>query len=249
MKEPTVLSTALNPSRTSCFYQGVRDGLPIALGYFAVAFTFGIASKPFGLDALQAAFMSFTNMTSAGQFAALGVIGSAGGLVEMALTQLIINLRYCLMSCAVSQHLPLGLPYYHRFLMAYVITDEIFGVSIRQKIIWPYYIYGMLVVTVPGWTSGTALGVLTGKVLPLRLVSALSVALYSMFIAVIVPAAKENRVLAYLIPLAMAVSLAFNLLPGLRDISYGSRIILLTVLLSLAAAWFFPVPAEEGEGE
>ncbi len=242
-----MLSTDLVPSRTACFWQGVRDGLPIAIGYFAVAFTFGIASKPFGLDALQAAFMSFTNMTSAGQFAALGIIGSGGSLVEMALTQLIINLRYCLMSCAVSQHLPDGLPYYHRFLMAYVVTDEIFGVSIRQKLIWPCYIYGMLAVTVPGWTCGTALGVLTGKVLPLRLISALSVALYSMFIAVIVPAAKDSKVLACLIPLAMLVSSAFNLLPVLRDISYGSRIIILTVSLSLAAAYFFPVHEEEEE--
>lgn len=228
-------------NKLAFYKQGLRDGLPIGIGYFAVSFTFGIAARQFGLDALQAAFMSCSNLTSAGQFAALGVISAGAPLLEMALTQLVINLRYCLMSCAVSQHLSPSMPYWHRFLMAFGITDEIFGISILQKIISPYYIYGVLSCTVPGWTAGTALGVLTGQVLPMRIVNALSVALYSMFIAVIVPGARENKVLARLIPAAMLASLLFTQLPLLRDISYGTRIIILTVALSLAAALLFPV--------
>ena len=228
------------------YKRGIHDGTPIALGYFAVSFTFGIAAKQFGLDALQSAFMSCSNLTSAGQFAALGVIGAGAPLLEMALTQLVINLRYCLMSCAVSQHLDPQMPYWHRFIMAFGITDEIFGISIMQKIISPYYMYGIMSVAVPGWTAGTALGVLTGQILPLRIVSALSVALYSMFIAVIVPGARDSRVLAGLIPASMLASLVFTRLPLLRDISYGTRIIVLTVLLSLAAAVLFPVSDNAG---
>ena len=153
--------------RLEPFKFGLRDGIPIALGYLAVSFSFGIMAKGAGIGTLEAAVMSFTNLTSAGQFAALGIIQSGAPLLEMAATQLIINLRYCLMSCSLSQKLSGNMPFFHRFLMAYGVTDEIFGVSVcREGVLSPFYTYGLLCAAVPGWTLGTVLGAVSGDLLP-----------------------------------------------------------------------------------
>jgi len=232
--------------KKSVFLKGMKDGVPIALGYIAVAFTLGIAAKNAGLSALQSTVMSVTNTTSAGEFAALGLITSGATFLEMAATQLIINLRYCLMSCALSQRLDHKAPFWHRLLIAFGITDEIFGVSIcADTPLSPLYTYGVMSIAIPGWAFGTFLGTVSGSLLPARLLSALSVALYGMFIAVIIPPCKKNRVIAVLITVSMAVSAAFSYLPVLDQISSGFRIIILTVMISGIAAVLFPIDEKE----
>ena len=228
--------------------QGLKDGVPIGLGYFAVAFTLGIAAKNTGLTAAQATAMSLTNLTSAGEFAALGLISAGASYGEMALTQLIINLRYCLMSCSLSQKIDpsAGIP--HRLLVAFGVTDEIFGVSVGTSgKLSPWYSYGIMGVAVPGWTLGTLVGVVSGSVLPGRVLSALSVALYAMFIAVIIPPCRESKIITGLICVSMAASALMTYLPVVSGISSGMRIILLTVVIAGAAAILFPIREEEEE--
>ena len=232
-------------SNGSQFSYGLKDGVPIGLGYLAVSFTFGIMARGAGLDTWQAVAMSFTNLTSAGQFAALGIIQAGAPFVEMAVAQLIINLRYCLMSCSLSQKLESGIPSFHRFLMAYGVTDEIFGVSVcRPGMLSPFYNYGLICVAVPGWTLGTLLGAISGDLLPARLLSALNVALYGMFLAVVIPPAKGNRILTGVILASMALSFLFTRIPALDHISSGFKIIILTIMIAGAAAILFPVKEE-----
>lgn len=232
-------------SNGSQFRYGLKDGVPIGLGYLAVSFTFGIMARGAGLDTWQAVAMSFTNLTSAGQFAALGIIQAGAPFVEMAVTQLIINLRYCLMSCSLSQKLESGIPSFHRFLMAYGVTDEIFGVSVcRPGMLSPFYNYGLICVAVPGWTLGTLLGAISGDLLPARLLSALNVALYGMFLAVVIPPAKGNRILTGVILASMALSFLFTRIPALDHISSGFKIIILTIMIAGAAAILFPLKEE-----
>lgn len=221
---------------------GVKDGIPICLGYLAVSFTFGIVAKNAGLTPFQGTLMSAVNFTSAGQFAALGLIATFASHFEMAITQLVINLRYSLMSCALSQKLDPEAPFFHRFIMAFGVTDEIFGVSasVSGKLS-PFYTYGLMTVALPGWALGTLLGVVLGSVLPARPLSALSIALYGMFIAIIVPPARQNRVLMGLLILSMLTSSLFAVIPWLNVISPGFRIIILTILIAGAAAFLFPV--------
>ena len=170
------------------FKKGLKDGIPIATGYLAVSFTLGIAAKKVGMSTFQATLMSFLNLTSAGEFAAIGLIGTGASYLEMAITQFIINIRYFLMSCALSQKLEKNLPFFHRFFLAFGITDEIFGLSVSVSgKLNPYYTYGMMTLAIPGWALGTCLGVITGNALSPRILSAFSVALYGMFLAVIVP--------------------------------------------------------------
>ena len=233
-------------SNPTWFRRGLKDGLPIALGYLAVSFSLGIAAKNAGMTAWQTTLMSLTNNTSAGEFAALSVIVAGAPYLEMAFTQLIINLRYLLMSAALSQKLDPGLPLIHRLLVGFEVTDEVFGVSIAvDGRLNPYYTYGMMCMAIPGWALGSCLGVMMGNALPARIVSALSLALYAMFLAIIVPPARKSRVLAGVILVAMAASLACSLLPVLRGISSGMRIIILTVVIAGVAAYFFPIKEDE----
>ncbi|MGI6096187.1 MAG: AzlC family ABC transporter permease [Lachnospiraceae bacterium] len=230
------------------FQNGVRDGIPIGLGYLAVSFTLGIAAKNAGLTVLQATVMSLTNLTSAGEFAAIGLISAGASYWEMAITQLIINLRYLLMSCALSQKLDSHLPVRHRYFLGLGVTDEIFGISIKARgeaKLNPFYTYGAMSMAVPGWTLGTCMGVIMGNVLPVRLVSALSVALYGMFLAVILPPARTNKVLAGVVAISMLVSFGFDSLPIPEFLPSGMKIILLTVVIAGAAAVLFPIKEEE----
>ncbi len=233
-------------SHAKNFFRGMHDGIPIALGYFAVSFTLGIACRNIGLTALQSSVMSISNLTSAGEFAALGIMAASGSYWEMALSQLVINLRYMLMSCSLSQKFSADTPLWQRLFAGYAVTDEIFGISIAVPgRLDPYYIYGAAGIAAPAWTVGTCLGVVLGNVLPARVVTALSVALYGMFIAIIVPPAKKDRVLAALVLAAMAASYVLASVPFFRGITPGMRVILLTVLVSGAAAVFFPVDTKE----
>lgn len=227
---------------------GLKDGIPIGLGYLAVSFSFGIMARGAGLRTWEAVVMSLTNLTSAGQFAALEIIQNGAPLIEMAIAQFIINLRYCLMSCSLSQKLSPGMPFVHRFFMGYGVTDEIFGVSVcREGILSPFYSYGLISVAVPGWTIGTLLGAVSGDLLPARLLTALNVALYGMFLAVVVPPMRGNRVLTGVILISMLLSFVFTLIPALNVISSGFKIIILTVLIAGAAAVLFPVKEESDE--
>lgn len=228
--------------------EGIRDGIPIGLGYLAVSFTFGIAARNMGLKPLEAVLMSCTNFTSAGQFAGLSLVGAASSYLEMAVTQLIINLRYCLMSCSLSQKLGSETKLLHRLFIAFGNSDEVFGVSVcRPGKLSPFYTYGLMTAAVPGWGLGTLLGVLSGNILPVRVISSLSIALYCMFIAVIMPPAKESRVVLSVILVSMVLSLLFSLLPVIKEISSGFKIILLTLLIAGAFAYFFPVKEESYE--
>ena len=231
------------------FLQGLRDGLPIGLGYLAVGFTLGINARGAGLTAFQAGLASFLNNASAGEAAGFTVIAGGGSYLAMALMILVANARYLLMSAALTQKLRPETKLRHRFLIAFDVTDEIFGVSIaRPGWLCPWYCYGVFVLPLIGWSSGTALGVVMGNLLPGNLVSALSVGLYGMFIAVIVPPARKSRLIAVLVVLSMALSFACRYLPWVSGLSSGTRIILLTVVIAGCAALLFPVkePPEGG---
>ena len=231
------------------YKNGLRDGIPIALGYFAVAFTLGIVAKKAGLTPFQAGLAAALTNASAGGYAAFTLMGAGAGYLELAMTELVVNARYLLMSCALSQKLPPQTSLLHRSLVAFDVTDEIFGISVSVKgPLNPFYNYGAMTVAIPGWALGTVFGVITGNVLPARLVSALGVGLYGMFLAIIIPPARRSRIIAALVLIAMAASLAFAKLPLLSSISEGLRVIILTVVLSLGAALLFPVKEEEEDG-
>lgn len=221
---------------------GVKNGIPIAMGYFAVAFTFGILAKQAGLNPFEAVLMSVTNLTSAGQFAGLTLIASSAAIAEVVIAQLIINSRYFLMSFALSQKIDPKTSFFHRSIMSYGITDEVFGVSVSVPgKLNPYYVYGVMIVAVPGWAMGTLFGVISGSVLSPRLMSALSIALFGMLLAVIIPQAKGNKIIAGLIVISMVLSCAFAVMPILQSISSGVKIIILTILIAGIAAFVFPV--------
>ena len=230
------------------YVQGLRDGVPIFLGYLAVAFTVGIFARNAGLTSLQASLMSFLNNTSAGQFVAIGLIASSSGYLELAAVQLVVNLRYLLMSCSLSQKIQPKAPFFHRLLLGYNVTDEVFALlSAVDGYLTPAYTYGLSTMSIPGWTLGTFLGCTIGGILSERLLSAMGVALYGMFISVIVPPAKKDRRLLAAIAVSMAISAGFPLLPGLKNIPQGFKIIILAVLISALFAAIYPVPKGEGE--
>ena len=226
-------------------YEGMRDGFPIALGYFAVSFSLGIAARNAGLTPMQGFWASLLNNASAGQYAAFTLIAVKATYWEVAVITLIANARYLLMSCALAQRFAPETPFFHRLIVGYDVTDEIFGITIaRPGYLNPYYTYGAILLAAPAWAIGTALGIMAGNALPLRIVSALSVALYGMFLAIIIPPARKNRIVAGLVALSFALSFACEYLPGVAVLSSGTRTILLTVLISGAAAVLFPVKQE-----
>ena len=234
-----------NRLNRTAFGSGIRDGVPIGLGYFAVSFSLGIAAKNAGLSPFQGFLASLLCNASAGEYAGFTLIAAGAAYMELAIVTLIANARYLLMSCAMSQRLDPEMPGYHRLFMAFHITDELFGIAIaRPGCLNPYYSYGAVLVAGPCWAFGTALGAAAGSLLPLRLVSAFSVALYGMFLAVIIPAAKKNRVVAGLIVCCFIASYCAAYLPVFSGISSGTRTIILTLVLSAAAALLFPKTEE-----
>ena len=236
--------------RSTNFFNGLKDGIPIFLGYLAVSFTFGIAAIKAGLTIWQSVLISATNLTSAGQFAALSIIAASSTFIEMGLSQLVINLRYSLMSSSLSQKFSADTPFIHRFFVAFGNTDEVFGVSSsKPHKISPYYSYGLISVSWLGWTLGTLLGAISGSLLPASILSALGVALYGMFIAIIIPPARTNKVIAGIIIISMVLSTVFSVTPYLKAIPSGFKIIILTVVIALAAAFLFPIKDKEDEQE
>ena len=232
----------MNQNRTA-FREGIRDGIPIAAGYFAVAFSLGIVAKKAGLNPFQGFLSSFLNHASAGEYAEFTVILADAPYMEMVFVILITNMRYLLMSCALSQKFHPDTSGLHRFAAGFGITDEIFGISIaRPGALNPYYNYGAMTVALPGWSAGTAIGIVAGNVLPASAVSALSVALYGMFVAIIVPASK---IVAGVVIVSFLASYAVSKTSFFAHMSDSMKISLLTVLIAGAAAALFPVKEDE----
>ena len=234
-----------NAENNRWFRTGLRNGIPIGLGYFAVSFALGIAAKRAGLTAFQATLASLLCNASAGEFAGFTVIASNAPYLEMAVITFVVNIRYLLMSAALSQKVSENLPLPHRLGVSYLITDEIFGASVTVPgVLNPFYNYGLAASSLSMWALGTCLGVVMGSILPARVVGALGVLLYGMFLAIIIPPARKSRVIGALVAVSMLCSGAASVLPVVSRLSEGSRIIILTVALSLLAAIFFPVPKE-----
>ncbi len=234
------------PQINSWYKRGLKDGIPIALGYFAVSFALGIAAKNAGLTPLQATISSLLTNASAGEYAGFELIAAGAPLIELIIMEIIVNARYLLMSCALSQKLSPDTSIWHRLLIGFDVTDEIFAISVTVPgTLNPLYTYGAMSVSIPGWAAGTYLGVVLGNLLPVSIVNALSVGLFGMFIAIIIPPARKNKIIAFLVFIGMALSFAFAKLPYLCKISQGFRIIILTVVISLVAAILFPIKDEE----
>ena len=225
------------------FKIGCIEAIPICLGYIAVSFAFGIEASKIGMTTFQAAMTSLLNVTSAGQVSALSVIARNGSFIELAVLQFIINLRYMLMSCALSQKLDPRVSTLSRMCISYGVTDEIFALSVLKKgRLYPMYSYGLIVVSVFGWVLGTVLGAIAGQLLPQRLISCLGLAIYGMFIAIIIPDTRKSRAVMGVVLSAMALSTVFTYVPFIADtISSGFRIIIITIAVAAAAAFIAPI--------
>ena len=231
----------MNQNRNA-FINGMRDGIPIALGYFSVAFSLGIVARKAGLNPFQGFLSSLLNHASAGEYAEFTVILATAPYLEMAFVILVTNIRYLLMSCALSQKFDSKTSLLHRFFVGFGITDEIFGISIgRAGALNPCYNYGAMAIALPGWSLGTAVGIAAGNILPASAVSALSVALYGMFIAIIIPAAKTNRIVCGVVAVSFLASFAVSKISLFDRLSDSMKISLLTVMISGIAAALFPV--------
>ncbi len=233
------------------FINGIKDGIPICLGYFSVSMAFGIAAVKGGIPAWASILTSLTNLTSAGQFAGINIMLALGSFIELAITTLIINMRYFLMSLSVSQKVDSSMKLWQRCLVSFGITDEIFAVSMRrQRPLTAVYMVGLIVTPVMGWTLGTATGAIATTVMPEALSTAMGIALYGMFIAIVIPPARENKNVLIAVLMAVSGSLLFNYAPILKSISGGWAIIIITLTVSSLCATFFPIKTEKGgEGQ
>jgi 4-azaleucine resistance transporter AzlC len=241
----------IKTSKTT-FISGIKAGVPIALGYFAVSFAFGVTAVSKGLHSLIATFMSMTNLTSAGQLAGLSIVAICGSVIEIIITQLVINARYFLMSLSLSQKLDPKFRLLDRFLCAFGVTDEIFAVaSAKEGKIEPKYMYGLILLPFLGWTLGTLSGALLGNVMPPIIMNALSLALYAMFIAIIIPACMNNKKLFPVVLISTALSCIIFFVPVLKSvISEGIAYVIAGLIASAIGAIIFPIeeqPNKEGE--
>lgn len=234
----------------NAFINGMRDGIPIALGYFAVSFSLGIVARRAGLSPIQGFLSSLLNHASAGEYAEFTVIMANAPYIEMAFVILITNIRYLLMSCALSQKFTPDTPVLHRFLVGFGITDEIFGISVsRVGALNPWYSYGAIFIALPCWSLGTALGIIAGNILPVSIVSALSVALYGMFLAIIIPPSKKDKVVGGIVIAGFLISYIASKIPQLANVSDSMKISVITVAISGLAAFFFPIAEEDTEND
>lgn len=229
------------------FIRGLKHGIPIALGYLSVSFAFGIQAVGTGLSPLQAVLISLTNLTSAGQLAGIQLMAAAAPLVEMALTQLTINLRYALMSLSLSQKMDEDMTTPRRMLFSFANTDEIFAVASGQPgKVGHSYLYGLMLLPYFGWALGTLLGAVAGTLLPAFVTRALGIAIYGMFLAIIIPPSRKQKPVRTVVLFSAALSLLFRYLPLLRGIPAGYAIILCAVAASCLGAALFPVREEGG---
>ena len=219
---------------------GIRDGIPIGLGYFVVSFTLGITAKHAGLSPLQGFFASLFNNASAGEYAGFTVIAADAPYLEIAIITLVANARYLLMSAVMSQKFSKDTPFFHRIFVGFDVTDEIFGITVnRAGKLNPFYNYGAFIPALPGWSLGTVLGIIAGNVLPLSAVSALSVALYGMFLAIIIPPTRKDKIICLVVVISFAASFLADIF--FAEISAGTRTIILTILIAGAASILKPV--------
>ena len=232
------------------FLQGIKDGFPICLGYFSVSMAFGLTAVLSGLPVWSAIIMSLTNLTSAGQFAGANILTENGTFIELIITTLIINIRYLLMSLSVSQKVQSNLTIMERLAISFGITDEVFAVSMQRKCaLSSIYMAGLIITPVLGWTAGTTVGAVASQFMPPILTSSMGIALYGMFIAIIIPPARENKNISYTIILSVILSIVFEYLPLMSKISDGWAIIIITVFVSALAATLFPVKSKTVEEE
>ncbi len=221
--------------------EGIRDGIPIGLGYFSVSFSFGILAVSGGFEWWEALLISMANLTSAGQYAGITVMAAAGGLVEMAVSQFVINLRYALMSLSLSQRADKKFKGIYRLILGFGITDEIFAVAMNTgKEIKRSYFFGLIIVPYIGWAMGTLAGAVCGNILSSVICDALGIALYGMFIAIIVPAAKKNKAVLFVVAVSVALSCMLYYIPVFDRISSGFAIIICAVIASALGAALFP---------
>ena len=226
------------------FFKGLRDGIPIALGYLSVSFGFGILCVNLGLSVLVASGISLSNLTSAGQVAGVQIIAAGGTLIEMVLTQLVINLRDSLFAISLSQKLDSSFTTPHRILASFGITDEIFAVSYAQEgKVKPSYMYGVILISATGWVMGTFLGAALGQILPESLSAAMGIMLYGMFLAIFVPPARKDRGVLIAVIAAAMCSIMFNTV--LTFVSGGFAVIISALASAAICAWLFPVAEEE----
>ncbi len=231
-------------SNRQALVDGFRDGIPIGLVYFVVSFTLGITAKHAGLNPFQGFLTSFFNNASAGEYAGFIVIAADASYWEIALITLVANARYMLMSTVLSQKFSPDTPFYHRIFVGFDVTDEIFGISVaREGKLNPFYNYGAMLTALPGWSVGTALGIFAGNILPPSAVSALGVALYGMFLAIIIPPAKKDKIIGAAVAVSFAASFAAEKFFPL--ISAGTRTIILTILIAGIVAIIYPVKENE----
>ena len=237
-------------TRKKWFLKGMRAGIPISLGYFAVAIAIGIAARQAGLSYFQEALTSLLINASAGEYVGFDMIKAASPLLVLALMEAVANARYLLMSAALSQKLRPGVGTLQRLLLGFTVTDEIFGVSISlNEPLDPFFTYGTFCVATAGWTSCTFVGALLGNILHISVLIALGVGLFGMFISIFVPEARKNKVVAVLVLISFALSAAFHYLPYLKNINSGITTIVLTVVISLGAAILFPIKDKNSEKE
>lgn len=230
------------------FLKGMKDGVPIALGYLSVSFAFGIFAVENGLSVLQAVLISILNVTSAGQLAGVPIISVGGMLSELAATQLVINLRYALMSVSLSQKLGKDVKLFDRFVISFVNTDEVFAVAMSQHgALSKKYLYGLILTPYIGWSFGTLVGAVAGNILPAIITSSLGVAIYGMFCAIVVPQTKKDRATAFCVLFAAVLSCAFYYIPWLHNVPSGFSVILCAVAASALMAYLHPVQVSDEE--
>ena len=225
---------------------GVRDGMPIGIGYFAISFAFGIMAVSYGFSIPEALLISAFNLTSAGQLAALPIIASFGSYIELILTQFLINLRYSLMSISLSQSFDGRIRTKDKLLIAFGVTDEVFAVAIgKRQTLGRKYLFSLLIAPYLGWTLGTLFGALAGNILPELVVTALGVSMYAMFIAIVVPAAKDEKPIFFCILMSVVLSSAFEFIPALSAVPSGFAIIISALIASVTMASLYPIKDEE----
>lgn len=228
------------------FKQGIKDGIPICMGYFAVSFAFGIFSVESGLSVIEALLISMTNVTSAGQLAAVPIIAGGGTLFELAVTEFVINLRYSLMSVSLSQKVDKSVTTLDRFLISFVNTDEVFAVSAsKEGKVGKKYLYGLILTPYLGWSAGTLFGAVAGNILPAVVISSLGIAIYGMFIAIVVPPAKKSKPVTLCVLTAIALSCIFKYVPALASVPQGFVIIICAVIASTLFAIIAPVNTDK----
>lgn len=228
------------------YRRGLKNGIPICLGYLAVSFSLGLAAGRSGLGVIPASLSSLLLNASAGGYALFSVIAASGGYIQTAASVAIANLRYLLMSCALSEKLDGCTRLWQRLLMGFAVTDEMFAIGVMQsRKLNPWFYLGMMSLAVPGWCSGTALGVAVGNVIGTRLQSALGVSLYGMFVASVMPPAKRSAKVAAVVCASALLSLVCSFVPVIKDMSESVRVIILTVIVACAAAVLFPIKEEK----